>query len=155
MDRIDEKLTAKYRLTKYRVALVRDSAEMKDGARRISTASDIVSAASDMAQLDREQLRCYFLDARHNLIGWEIISIGTVTASLAHPREIMKGAILSNSSGFVLVHYHPSGDSSPPDEDNRLTKRIAEAGRIMGIELLDHIIVAEGESYSYKTAGAL
>ena len=144
-----------YRLTQYRVSLVKDSAELKDGSKKIQLPEDIASIASDLKLLDREQLRVYFLDARRNLIGWEVISIGTLTASLAHPREIFKGACLSNSSGIILVHNHPSGECSPSDEDCKLTKRISEAGRIMGIELLDHIVIAENGFYSLKNAGLL
>lgn len=142
-----------YRLTRYSVALVRDSSEMKDGAKRISSISDV--PLDDMKLLDREQLRVYFLDSRRNLIGWEVVSQGTLTASLAHPREIFKGAILSNSAGIILAHNHPSGECSPSEEDQRLTQRIRQAGVILGIELLDHVIVAEDGKYSFKTAGLL
>lgn len=142
-----------YRLTQYKVALVKDSAEMKEGSRRIGSVNDIVSALSDMRLLDREQLRAVYLNCRHQIIGWEVISQGSLTASIAHPREIFKGAILSSAAGIILAHNHPSGDPSPSDEDVRLTKRIAEAGRILGIELLDHVIIAESGTYSFKTAG--
>ncbi len=95
------------------------------------------------------------MNARRQLIAKEIISIGTLTASLAHPREIFAPAVGKAVAGVILVHNHPSGDPSPSDEDLRLTKRIAQAGHIMGIELLDHLIVAEKGSYSFKTAGSL
>ena len=85
----------------------------------------------------------------------EVISIGTLTASLAHPREIFAPAIGKAAAGVILVHNHPSGDPSPSDEDVRLTKRISQAGHIMGIDLLDHLIVAANGVYSFKTAGAL
>lgn len=144
-----------YRLTQYHVSLVRDSAELKEGSRRISNMDDVVAACADMRTLDREQLRAYFLDARNNLIGWEIISVGTLTASLAHPREIMKGVILSNAAAFILVHNHPSGTPDPSDEDTRLTKRIQQVAQIMGVTLHDHLIVAENGCYSFKTSGQL
>lgn len=144
-----------YRLTQYKVSLVKDSSAMAEGTRRIGDISDVVTAVKDMTLLDREQLRVIYLNARHQIIGWEIISQGTLTASLAHPREIFKGAILASAAGIIMAHNHPSGDPSPSDEDIRLTKRIVQAGQIMGIELLDHVIVAESGSYSFKTSGQI
>jgi DNA repair protein RadC len=89
------------------------------------------------------------------MIAKEVISIGTLTASLAHPREVFAPAIGKAAAGVILVHNHPSGDPSPSDEDVRLTKRIAQAGQIMGIELLDHLIVAQSGSYSFKQSGGV
>src|SRR5262249_33430137 len=103
----------------------------------------------------REHLIAFFLNARHQLICKETISIGTLTASLAHPREIFAPAIGQAAAGVILVHNHPSGDPMPSDEDIRLTRRISQAGQIMGIELLDHLIIAATGCYSFKTAGAL
>lgn len=97
----------------------------------------------------------FFLNARHQLICKELISIGTLTASLAHPREIFAPAIGKAAAGVILVHNHPSGDPSPSEEDTRLTKRISQAGHIMGIDLLDHLIVATNGAYSFKQAGTL
>jgi DNA repair protein RadC len=144
-----------YRLTQYKVSLVRDSAEMKEGDKRISSVDDVVSAMSDMKLLDREQLRCIFLDCRNKIIGWEVVSQGSLTASIAHPREILKGAILSNAAAIILVHNHPSGECAPSDEDIRLTQRIKQAGEIMGIRLQDHVIIAEKGSYSFQRSGQI
>lgn len=144
-----------YQLTQYKVSLVKDSSVKKEGSKRISTLDDVVAICEDMKLLDREQLRAIYLNARHGVIGWEIISQGTLTASLAHPREIFKGAILSNAAGVILIHNHPSGESEPSDEDVRLTQRIRQAGNILGIELVDHYILAENNSYSFKNSGRI
>lgn len=144
-----------YQLTQYKVSLVKDSSVKKEGSKRISTLDDVVAICEDMKLLDREQLRAIYLNARHGVIGWEIISQGTLTASLAHPREIFKGAILSNAAGVILIHNHPSGESEPSDEDVRLTQRIRQAGNILGIELVDHCILAENNSYSFKNSGRI
>lgn len=144
-----------YRLTQYKVSLVKDSSVMADGQKRISGVDDILAIVQDMKLLDREQLRCIYLNARHNVVGWEIISQGTLTASLAHPREIFKGAILASAAGVIICHNHPSGDPSPSEEDVRLTRRIAQAGQILGIELLDHVVIAEQGSFSFKTSGQI
>jgi DNA repair protein RadC len=117
--------------------------------------NDIVAQAVDLRDKKKEHLMAFFLNARHQLIAKEIISIGTLTASLAHPREIFTPAIGKAAAGVILVHNHPSGDPSPSEEDTRLTKRIVQAGHIMGIDLLDHLIIAENGCYSFKQAGAL
>ena len=121
----------------------------------IHSMNDIVSQAVDLRPKKKEHLMAFFLNARHQMIAKEIISIGTLTASLAHPREIFTPAIGQAAAGIILVHNHPSGDPTPSDEDIRLTKRIAQAGHIMGIDLLDHLIVAETGCYSFKQAGQL
>lgn len=121
----------------------------------LQSVSDVLSQAVEIRDKKKEYLLAFFLNARHQLIAREIISIGTLTASLAHPREIFSPAIGKAAAGVILAHNHPSGDPSPSDEDIRLTKRIAQAGQIMGIELLDHLIVAATGCYSFKTAGAL
>jgi DNA repair protein RadC len=78
-----------------------------------------------------------------------------LTASLASCREIFKGAILANAAEILIAHNHPSGNPSPSNEDIRLTKRLVEAGRIIGIEVVDHLIVAANGHYSFKTEAAL
>jgi len=113
------------------------------------------NTVAELKDKPKEYLLAFFLNARHRLIAHEIISIGTLTASLAHPREIFAPAIGKAAAAVILVHNHPSGEPAPSDEDVRLTKRIAQAGQIMGIELLDHVIVAANGCYSFKTAGQL
>jgi len=121
----------------------------------IQSMNDIVAQAVELRDKKKEYLLAFFLNARHQLIAKEIVSIGTLTASLAHPREIFTPAIGKAAAGVILVHNHPSGDPSPSEEDVRLTKRIAQAGHIMGIDLLDHLIIAENGCYSFKNAGGL
>ena len=112
---------------------------------------DIVAQAADIRDKKKEYLIAIFLNARSEMIAKDVISIGTLTASLAHPREIFSPAIGKAAAGVILAHNHPSGDPSPSNEDIRLTKRIARAGNIMGIELLDHIIVVTNGYHSFKT----
>ena len=117
--------------------------------------NDVIGQVVEYRDKKKEHLIAFFLNARHQLITKEVISIGTLTASLAHPREIFAPAIGKAAAAVILIHNHPSGDPSPSDEDIRLTKRISQAGTIMGIELLDHLIIAEGGCYSFKTSGLL
>jgi DNA repair protein RadC len=136
--------------------LVRRASGQPDAGRPVlQSVGDVAVQALEIRDKKKEYLLAFFLNARHQLIAKEIISIGTLTASLAHPREIFAPAIGQAAAGVVLVHNHPSGDPSPSDEDVRLTKRIAQAGQIMGIELLDHLILASSGTFSFKTSGAL
>jgi DNA repair protein RadC len=121
----------------------------------VRSMNDIVGHAVELKDKKKEHLMGFFLNARQQLIAKEVISIGTLTASLAHPREIFAPAIGNAAAGVILVHNHPSGDPAPSDEDIRLTKRIAQAGNILGIALVDHLIVAEEGCYSFKQAGKL
>jgi len=103
----------------------------------------------------KEQFLILCLDTRNNLIKISTIATGTLDASLVHPREVFKEAIQSLSSSIILVHNHPSGNPEPSDADIDITKRILETGRIVGIDVLDHIIVANNNSFSFKEKGIL
>jgi DNA repair protein RadC len=138
------------------VELVRRTQAAPEESRpKIQTVQDILIHALDIRDKKKEHLLAFFLNARQQLICRETVSIGTLTASLAHPREIFSPAIGKAAAGIILVHNHPSGDPSPSDEDVRLTQRIRQAGHILGIDLIDHLIVAERGSYSFKTAGRI
>ena len=97
-----------------------------------------------------------YLDSRNYINRIELISLGTLNASLIHPRETLKPAIEGNAAQFVVGHNHPSGEVEPSEDDLEITKRLAEAAKIMGIELLDHIIINEqGSFYSFKAKGLM
>lgn len=100
-------------------------------------------------QEKKEYFLMLYLDTQNNLIDNEI-SVGILNASLVHPREVFHKAILNNAAQVIVAHNHPSGICKPSDEDIKTTKRLIEAGKIIGIELLDHIIVSEYESYSFR-----
>lgn len=96
------------------------------------------------------------LSTRHHVLAYHELSRGTVDATLMHPREIFKAALLANASVVVLGHNHPSGDVTPSPDDRAVTARIAAAGTLMGIELADHVIVsADGTYFSFKESGSL
>ena len=103
--------------------------------------------------LDREQFLVCCLDAKNASIGVNIVSIGTLTLSLVHPREVFKAAILLNSCAILAVHNHPSGDPTPSPEDRTLTTRLQEAGDLLGIRLLDHLILGDDRLYSFADQG--
>jgi DNA repair protein RadC len=95
------------------------------------------------------------LDARHRLRREAVISVGCLTASLVHPREVFQEAVVSRAAALVLFHNHPSGDPEPSAEDLALTRRLAAAGSLMGIEILDHLVLGAGRFVSLKQRGQL
>jgi len=111
--------------------------------KKILASEDVAAFCSDLAGLDREILQVLLLDSKNHLIRREIISIGTVDCSIACPREVFKAAVLASASTIVLVHNHPSGDPSPSEEDIGTTSQMVECGRIMGIPVSDHVIIAK------------
>jgi DNA repair protein RadC len=95
------------------------------------------------------------LDARHRLRREAVVSVGCLTASLVHPREVFQEAVVSRAAALVLFHNHPSGDPEPSAEDLALTRRLAAAGSLMGIEILDHLVLGAGRYVSLKERGVL
>ena len=113
-----------------------------------------------MRRLDRESLRAVLLDTRHRLLRVEEISLGSLNESIAHPREIFRAAVQHAAAAFILVHNHPSGDVSPSEADHRLTRRLAEAARLLQIPMLDHVIIGVPRGgqpgyFSFREAGVL
>ena len=100
--------------------------------------------------LGQEEMKVIALDTKHNIIGVRTVSRGTLDSTIVHPRDVFHFAILCNAAALILVHNHPSGDPTPSYEDKALTRRIMSASEIMGIEILDHIIVAENGCYSFR-----
>jgi DNA repair protein RadC len=114
----------------------------------------------EMRMLRKEEMRVILLDTRYHLIRVEDVSTGSINESIAHPREIFRPAVIASAHAIIVVHNHPSGDSSPSQADHSLTRRLAEAAELMQIKLLDHIIIgaqsAENDGYfSFKEAGVL
>jgi DNA repair protein RadC len=106
-----------------------------------------------LRDFQRESFHVLLLDGRHRLIVAEEISVGTLTASLVHPREVFRDAIRSSAAALVLVHNHPSGDPSPSAEDRAVTERLRSAGFLLGIRVVDHVIVTESSYFSFREAG--
>ncbi len=104
---------------------------------------------------EHERFLALLLDSRHRIQREVTISQGTLTASLVHPREVFRQAVRESAASLVLVHNHPSGDPTPSGEDREVTRRLVEAGRIVGIRVLDHVVVAERGYFSFCEAGEL
>ena len=103
--------------------------------------------------LNQEYFYALYFNSKQELINYKLLFIGTINAAKVHPREIFKEALLLNSPNIILVHNHPSGNLSPSREDISLTKRIKEAGQLMGVKVLDHIIVTQSDYFSFVQEG--
>jgi DNA repair protein RadC len=114
---------------------------------------DVFRHAADMANLRREQFRGLYLNSRQRLVADEVISIGTLTSAILHPREVFRPAVTHRAVSVIVVHNHPSGDPEPSPEDIEMTRQLAAAGQTLGIELLDHLIIGSENWYSLKEAG--
>ena len=108
-----------------------------------------------LAFQDREIFCIVILDARNQVIGINTVSIGSVSASIVHPRETFRPAIMMGASSLILAHCHPSGDPSPSKDDIELTRRLVKAGEILGIEVLDHLIIGDSRFLSLKEKGLM
>jgi len=126
--------------------------EGEDTLPKIQKPEDVIAQVTYLRDKKKEYFIVLYLNARNQLLHRETVSIGTLSASLVHPREVFQPAIGLSAASIVLVHNHPSGDSRPSDEDLELTKRLTAAGEIIGIEVLDHIVVSEKSYFSLKQA---
>ena len=95
------------------------------------------------------------LSTKHRVIAYHEVSRGTLDATLVHPREVFTAALLSNAASIILTHNHPSGDPTPSPDDQQLTRRLVDAGRLIGVDVLDHIIVGDGRYFSFREGGCL
>ena len=116
----------------------------------VSSTKDVVLQVSYLREKTREHLMAIYLNARNELLFRKHVFVGTLNANLVHPREIFQEALKQNAASVILVHNHPSGDPEPSEDDLTITKRIVEAGKIMGIDVLDHIIITKNKVLSFK-----
>lgn len=114
----------------------------------IRSAKDVFNYAKDMRDLTKEQLRGIYLNSRYQVAHSEVISIGSLTSNIVHPREFFKPAFEYSTAAVIAVHNHPSGNTEPSDADIKITKQFKEAGVILGIDFLDHIIIAKNKFIS-------
>ena len=116
----------------------------------INNAKDAVAQLSDMRDLKKEHFMALYLNAKNQLVHKETISMGTLNANLVHPREVFEPALKYSAAQIIAAHNHPSGDPKPSEDDLEVTKRLTEAGKMMGIEIMDHVIVSKNSHFSFK-----
>ncbi len=124
--------------------------------RTISSPKDAYEMIKEQLEgLDREQFIIACLNTKNEPTNISVVSVGSLNKAIVHPREVFKTAILSNASSIMAFHNHPSGDTTPSQQDIQLTHRLVEAGELLGIKLVDHLIIGDGSFTSLKEKGYL
>ena len=121
----------------------------------LADAADAYAVTRDLELCRREVFMALLLDARNCVLSRETVSLGSLSASIVHPREVFRTAVERGAASVILVHNHPSGNAEPSPEDIALTRRLAEAGTLLGIEVLDHLVIGRGDYVSLKNRGIL
>ena len=152
---IESKLSgAWYKIPDYKVMLIKHSSVPSD-KKRIDSPVDVVDMFKTYLDgADREYFCIAMLDRKGNLLGLNTVSIGSISSSIVHPREVFKPAIIIGASSIILCHNHPSGDTMPSNEDIVITRELIEGGKILNIEILDHVIIGDNY-YSMKERGII
>ena len=142
-----------YRLPRYRITHVCE----ETGTGPLEALHTSIAAALLLRPcfegLDREHFLVCGLDAKHRIIGINIVSMGSLTLAIVHPREVFKPLILMNAAAFICAHNHPSSDPTPSQEDRVLTQRLRHGAELLGITLLDHIVLGENHHFSFADQG--
>lgn len=140
-----------HRIPKYRVQLVREGTVSYPINRFVECSADVVSALEGMAEYQEgiEVFSVIYLDTKHRILWVNALSKGTINSASVYPREIVKQALLVNAAAVVLVHNHPSGNPEPSAEDRRVTEQTKQACTLLDISVLDHVILGEGQHFSF------
>jgi DNA repair protein RadC len=133
--------------------LARTSLEERAAIRSPKDVFNLLS--EELRYLQKEHFVCLFLNTKNQVIARETLSIGSLNASIVHPREVFREAIRRSSASLVCVHNHPSGDPTPSPEDVQITRRLADAGKLIGIDVLDHVIIGDCQYVSLKEQGLI
>ena len=142
-----------YSLPRYRVTLVRENLAVPPSSPLTTSVTAAALLRPLFSGLDREQFLVCGLDVKHRIIGINIVSIGSLTLTIVHPREVFKPLILMNAAAWMCAHNHPSGDVTPSEEDRVLTNRLKQGADLLGIRLLDHLILPDEHCYSFADQG--
>ena len=133
------------------VELGRRVASLEVRRSRIRCAADAAGLLLDgMRHLEQEEIRVLCLDTRLGVLGWEAVAVGGLNAARGEPREVFRPAVRCSAAAVIVAHNHPSGDPTPSQPDLQLTRRLLEAGRLLGIDMLDHLIIGDGKYHSLR-----
>ena len=122
---------------------------------KFNSSSQVFKVISDLKSMDVETFLCLHLDCKNTIKALQVVSIGSLSSSLVHPREVFRSAIVNGAAAVILAHNHPSGDPAPSKEDVDITRRLCEVGKLVGIRTLDHIIVGQGNYFSFADEGLM
>ena len=140
----------------YKIKMIKE--DTVEYSNTIKSPADVAALARDvleMHEMAEENFIILCLNTKNKIAGVHTISIGSLNASIVHPREVFKVALLNNANGIICLHNHPSGDPEPSREDIEITHRLANAGNILGINVLDHIIIGDGRYISLGERGTM
>jgi DNA repair protein RadC len=144
-----------YHIPVYKVMLVRDK-NQPSNIKQITGAADTYDILKSYLEgQDRENFVILILDTKLKVVGINTVSVGSINQAVVHPREVFKPAILKNASALILGHNHPSGDPAPSSEDIKVTQKLIDAGNLLGIPVIDHIIVCDDAYFSFKNGGVI
>ncbi len=144
-----------YRIPHYTVRLVKEGV-LPSESKTVDGPAVVVGVARPfIGNTAKEHFVCLLLNSRNHLIGLNLVSVGTLSASLVHPREVFQPAILASAAAIIVVHNHPSGDTTPSPEDKSATKRLKESGELLGIPVLDHVVLSTDGFFSFRENGLL
>lgn len=127
---------------------------VEEPKRKVRSPKDVYTLMyPKMREQKKERFITLYLDTKNQILKEETVSIGSLNASIVHPREVFKSALMESSASVIMIHNHPSGDPSPSREDIMVTEKLVEGGKLLGIDVLDHIIIGDGKYVSLKDEG--
>jgi len=132
---------------------LKDSKIQVHGAEEVAKVFQDILALEDKIEQEKEHYFVMHLNIKTQVTMVELVTVGTVSSSLVHPRETFRRAVMAGSTSIIIAHNHPSGDVEPSDEDTKVTKLIFEAGNLLGITMLDHLIFTKDNYFSFKNNG--
>ncbi len=121
----------------------------------LSSAAKVADLFSYLSRETKEHFLALHLDSKNRLSCLELVSVGSMSSAVVHPREVFKSALLSSAAALIFVHNHPSGDPSPSNEDREITRRLKECGELLGIRVLDHLVLGSDGYYSFADRGLI
>jgi len=145
----------RYEVRRFRTRTASDGLAQYESWQMLDSGRVATAFRAIVGDAPREHLLAFYLDAKNCLMGYETVAIGVSTEVLVEPAQVLRGALLAGAIRIIVAHNHPSGDSTPSDEDVRLTEHLAAAAHLIGIPLLDHVVVSAEGLYSFVGAGQL
>jgi DNA repair protein RadC len=139
----------------YSREVIREDMPVYIETKRYTSPQQVFEMFRDLILETKEHFLCIHLDGKNRIVCLDRVSVGSLNQSIVHAREVLKAALLSSAAAMLLVHNHPSGDPQPSSEDLNITRRLKEAGELIGIPVLDHIIIGEGQYVSFVERGLL
>ncbi len=151
----EQESVKKYSVPKMTCRLIREG-KLEAGNNAVTAPGDIKEMLMEhLRYLDREHFLVVLLNTKNKVVGVSTVSIGSLNATVVHPREVLKPAILAGAASFIVVHNHPSGDPLPSQEDLQVTRRLHDAAGVMGIQLRDHVVIGDDCYTSFREKGLL